>query len=239
MTTLVQYAYDSFTGPNVSGLDLLPWYLPVSGFDRRYYAQSYADVGDGSIVPSWVDASGGGVPLTPAGSIVSGAISPIMATVGRERVVRFNGTSDCLGQAYVSPEPYTFTLAFYLPVTQANIWLVSVADSGVFGLITRDDRTTGFRGAQSAYSTVELKPGWHVITARADGANTALRVDNATTLVTATGSAYARKRLTLGGATANANRARMDVAELVHWPRALTSTEIDSVHSSLVGRYGI
>lgn len=239
MPTLVQYAYESFTGDNVASMDRLPAYLPVQGYDRRYYAESFSHVYDGAAVTTWPDRAGSGTSLTPSGSTITGATAPVMGTVGRERVVRFNGATDALGQLYINDEPYTFTLAFYLPMAQPSVWLVSVADTGYVGLLTKATRNPDFWGTGRASTAGELQAGWHVITVRAQGVNTSIRVDNTTEFTYAPGANYVRRRLTLGGATANSNRARMDVAELVHWPRALTTAEIDSVHTALVGRYGI
>lgn len=239
MPALVQYAYDAFTGDNVASMDRLPAYLPAQGYDRRFYAQYYSNAFDGTAVNSWPDSSGSRTTtLTPAGSAISGATAPVMATVGRERVVRFNGTTDALGQLYVNGEPYTFTLAFYLPEAKPSAWLVSTADDGQFGLFTSAQSNALFYGTGRVSGPV-IAAGWHVITIRADGANTSVQLDKDATFTFTSGGSYTRNRLNLAGSKFNTNRARMDVVELVHWPRALTNAEITSVHTSLSDRYGI
>lgn len=237
MTALVQYAYEAFTG-DTSSMDRLPAFIPVPGFDRRYYAQFYAGNNDGTAVSAWADRSGSGTFLTPAGSAIPGATAPVMGTVGQERVVRFNGATDALGQLYINEEPYTFTLAFYLPEAKPNAWLASVADVGQFGLFTNATSAVSFWGRGRAGAGT-LSAGWHIITVRADGANTTIRVDNGAESTYTEGFTYTRRRLNIAGSAFNTTRARMDIVELVHWPRALSAGEIASVHTALADRYGI
>lgn len=239
MTALVQYAYESFTGPNIANMERLPAFLPVAGYDRRFHAQAFASAKDGTAVSSWLDATGSGTALTPSGSGVTGATAPSVATMGNEKVVRFNGVADSLGQLYSTPEPYTLTLAFYLPEAKPDSWLMSVADGALLALFTNATNILRWYGERRAQGP-ELKVGWHVVTVTANGAETAIRLDESqeSTLI-AGGVTYTRNRLTLAGSTQNTNRARLDVAECIHWPRPLSAQEVTTVHSALKTRYGI
>lgn len=239
MTALVQYAYESFTGPSVASLDRLPAFIPVDGYDRRYYAQYYAGANDGASVSSWPDRAGSGTTLTTGSSGAAGATAPVMGTVGRERVVRFNGTTDALGQLYLNPEPYTITMVFYMPQAATNAWLVSVSDDGQYALFTNAANQVLWYG-QARKSGPELKAGWHVLTLSANAAQTTIRLDgDTTTTALAGGGAYNRNRLTLAASKFNTNRARYDVAEVIHWPKALNADEVAAVHTALNSRYGL
>lgn len=239
MPALVQYAYDAFIGDSVASMDRLPAYLPAQGYDRRFYAQYYSNAFDGTAVNSWPSRAGNReTALTPGGSAVSGATAPVMGTVGKERVVRFNGTTDALGQLYVNNEPYTFTLAFYLPEAKANTWLVSTGDDGQRGLFTSPTSNVSFYGKGRVVGAA-LGPGWHVLTVRADAENTSIRLDGSAVFTYVAGYDGERNRLNLAGSRFNPSRGRMDVVELVHWPRALTDAEIASIHTALADRYGI
>lgn len=239
MTALVQYGFGEFTGPNIGSLDRLPAFIPVPGYDRRFVAQHFQQLNDGATVTAWVDTEVSGTSMTAAGSGIVDATSPTLGTVSGHRVVRFDGVKNALGILYVNPEPYTFTTAFYLPAPVVNAFMVSVSDVGQFALFTNGAGIPAFYGNGRATAPNALAAGWHIITVVANGANTRIRIDDSEAFTYTSGGAYDRRRLTLGGSSFNANRARFDVVEEIHWPKALDTTEVGNVHAVLKSRYGI
>lgn len=235
----VQYADTEFTGPGISDLPQLPAYIPVGGYDRRFHAQSAAGVPDGVVVNSWADTEVSGTFMTAAGSGVAGATSPVAGTVGKHKTIRFDGVANALGILYLANEPYTFTMAFYLATPRTNAWLMNVVDSGQFALFTNANNNVLWYGVNRATTAATLGAGWHIITVVAAGSLTTLRVDDVVTAQSAAGGAYERKRLALGGSPVNSSRAKYDVAEVIHWPTALSAAEVGQVHASLKARYGI
>lgn len=239
MSALVQYGFEEFTGPNIGQLDRLPVFMPVAGYDRRFHAQHFSNFNDGTTVTAWLDAEVSGTSMSVAGSGVSDATNPTLGTRSGHRVVRFDGVKNALGILYINPEPFTFTIAFYQPTIALNRFMVSVADTGQFALFTDAAGLPSFWGGGRAKSEQALTPGWHVVTVVADGANTRIRVDDLEAFTPTSGFSYTRNRLTLGGSNFNGNRMQFDVAEVFHWPRALTSAEVGSAHAAIKSRYGI
>lgn len=235
----VQYADVEFTGPGVGDLPRLPAYIPIGGYDRRFHAQSLMSLADGSAVSAWTDTEVSGTSMTPAGSGLAGATAPVAATVGSNKTVRFDGVANATGILYLSNEPYTFTMVVYLAATRTNAWLMNVVDSGQFALFTNGANNVVWYGANRATSTGTLDAGWHIITVVAAGSATSIRLDDSVTEQNAAGGAYVRRRIGLGGSPLNTNRAKYDVAEVIHWPTALTAAEVEQVHGALKSRYGL
>lgn len=240
MPALVQYGFEEFTGPNIGQLDRLPVFIPVSGYDRRFYAQHFSNFLDGTVVREWPDTEVSKVVLTTADSGITGATMPVLGTRSSHRVVRFNGVKDSLGSRYLNGEPFTFTIVFYQPAPAADKFMVSTSDTtGLASLYLNDTGAPTFRGTSRVKAASPLAAGWHVITLVASGTSSRIRVDDDTAFTVEAGGAYVRNRLTLGASTFNSNNAAFDVAELVHWPSALTAAEVANVHASFKGRYGI
>ncbi|HAY43613.1 MAG TPA: hypothetical protein DCY59_08705 [Micrococcaceae bacterium] len=239
MPALVQYAYEEFTGPNINSRPRLPAFIPVPRYDRRFHSGSFGAQSDGTTVNTWTDTEVSLTNMSTAGSGVTGATAPILGTVSGNRVVRFDGIKNALGILYTNPEPYTFTLVFYQGAANLGKFLVGLSDSGAIGLVTDSPGLPKFWGRGQATSSAPLSTGWHIITVIADEANTRIRVDDNSSFTYSLGQAYERRRLTLGGSPYNTALAKIDVAEIVHWPSALSISDVEKVHSTFKSRYSL
>lgn len=239
MPAIVQYAYNEFTGPDINSRPRLPAFIPVAGYDRRFHTGSFGNQSDGSTVSTWTDTEKSLTNMSLAGSGITGATAPILGTVGGNRVVRFDGVKNALGILYINPEPYTFSIVFYQGVQNSSRFLVGLADGVAIGLVTDAPGVLKFWGAANVQGPAALSVGWHIATVVANGANTSIRIDDFVSTGYTNGQLYERKRLTLGGSSYNTNHAKIDVAEIVHWPKALSASEVASVHSVFKGRYGL
>lgn len=239
MPAIVQYAFDEFTGPDISSRPRLPVFIPVAGYDRRFHAGSFGAQSDGTTVNAWTDTEVSLTNMSTAGSGISGATAPILGTVSGNRVVRFDGVKNALGILYINPEPYTFTIVFYQGTSNSGKFLVGLTDAQAIGLVTDTPGVVKFWGKAQVVDTAPLSVGWHIITVVANGPDTVISVDGRTNTGYTNGQLYERRRLTLGGSSFNTNHAKIDVTEIVHWTKALTTAEIASMHAAFKSRYGI
>ena len=239
MPAIVQYAFDEFTGPDINSRPRLPAFIPVAGYDRRFHAGSFGTQADGSTVNTWTDTEVSLTTMSTAGSGIAGATAPILGTVSGNRVVRFDGVKNALGILYINPEPYTFTIVFYQGAINSGKFLVGLTDAQAIGLVTDAPGVAKFWGKAQVADSAPLSVGWHIITVVANGPDTVISADGRSSTGFTNGQIYERRRLTLGGSSFNANHAKIDVAEIVHWPKALTATEIATMQATFKSRYSL
>lgn len=239
MTAIIQQTNDEFTGADVNLLPHLPATIPVPGVDLRISAEIYTRFPDGTNLSSWDDTfTAGAARLTPAKTDIAGATAPKLATVDGRRVASFNGTTDATGVNYNSPEPFTTTMVFKLPLAVTNTFLLTTlgAGSAFKGLGVEGGGLIKWWG-DGVVTGPQLTAGWHIVTIVSDGLNTRLRLDDVVTAGATAGPAYTRAKLNIAGSAHSSKRTRMDVAEIVNFPRALTTDEVATIHATLKKRY--
>lgn len=239
MATLVHQLYDELQGADINTRPRLPLVVTVHGVDLRVSAETYRRFPDGTSMSSWDDTStGSGAKLTPEKTDIAGATKPTLSTVDGRRVVSFNGTTDATGINYNTAEPFTITMLFKLPEVVTNAFLLTTLGSGSAfkGLGVEGGGLIKWWGA-GIVTGPALTAGWHIVTIVSDGLLTTLRLDDVVTGGATAGTAYTRAKLNIGGSAHSTRRTRMDVAEVINWPRPLTAAEVDQMHKSIKTRY--
>ncbi|MGP9034890.1 hypothetical protein ACT17S_17695 [Glutamicibacter mysorens] len=244
MAALVQTVFAEFTGDNVSSLPKLPAIIPLRNPVFRVAAEHFYKFLDGTSVTSWYDVTtGSNQYMSPAKSQITGATAPKLATRNGNRVVRFNGTTDAIGMPFVTSTPVTFTMVVYLPVTAVSKFLLTTINSESTFAGLGIENTGGFAkywgDGATVTSTNAMGAGWHIVTVVADGASSRIRLNDTTVTATETGGARPQTMINLGGSTHSTSRTQMDLAELIYWQQAPTSTEISAVHARLKAHYDL
>lgn len=242
MVARVFYSDNDFVGAGIDLLPKLPIRLPVAGYVRRWFAQHFDQFSDGVSIASWPDTVDHML-LKNTNSGVADATQPRLATVSGERVVRFNGSTDAIGNVYTPlvKEPFTVSMVIYVPVSpMASGFLYATTDDALKGLITTATGTPSIFANGRAASPVVLSVGWHIITAVGDGASTKIRVDDSTASTYAdVSTTWERKFITLGRSPWGGGAARYDVAEVVEYDDALSDAEIGQLHAAFKTRYPV
>lgn len=239
MVARVIYSDSAFVGSNVSALPQLPAFIPVQGYTRRWFAQHFDQFLDGTPIAEWPDAVANSK-VTAAGSKIAGATSPVLASRGKNRVVRFNGSTDALGisDTPVTAEPFTVSMVFYAPTTpMVNAFLYATNETLLKGLMTNSEGVVQMRASGQAESSAAMGTGWHIVTAVANGASTKVRVDDNVTFTFTASSAAPRNTTTFGRSGWGGGAANYELAEAVEWSSALTDSQISQVHSTFKARY--
>ncbi|MGX1750511.1 LamG-like jellyroll fold domain-containing protein [Glutamicibacter protophormiae] len=241
MPTLVQRTYDNFTGSNVANLPRLPAVITVPGADLRLTAESYFRFPDGTGMSTWDDVyTGSGASLTPAKTGITGATRPELNRRGQHRVIRFNGVNNATGINYNRAEPFTLCMVIYCPVQLADAFIATTIDSSSTfkGLGVTNTGLLKWWGG-GVVTGPQLTPGWHFIAITADGIETKLCLDTSIVGNASSQASFTRSKLNIGGSVHSSRFTQMDIAEILNFPRALSTEELALVRADYTRRYDL
>lgn len=213
--------------------------LTNAGASRRFVA-STAGVAAGAAVTSLADLAGSGVPLVKNSAITTSA--PTLRTTGTLSYLEFDGVDDRMDSQTATPihaQPVTAMVVGrfrVLPTTLTPILNLHTNPSGRHLGVN----STGFLTGQfptTATSTIAVNTSWHVYTIVANGATSVIGLDELEyTGDLGTGSTAS---ITLGRDGTGTGYGKIDIAELIMWPSALSLSQRQAERANLKAAYGI
>lgn len=234
---IIQRLPGTLTGPNVSGL---PFYsdapaLGVPGYGYRYRAESITAAAE-TTVTSWPTIAGANALTVP-----SGRTAPTLKASGSRRFVKFDGVNNVLQNAALSMTGQR-TIVAVARVADTTLAtghdILSIASSTDIGLqkIAANNTYSAFLPGTASRSFSDGAGGigiWRFFAITFTATEGILYVDgNASAAVTTglTSDMLTSLRLAYLNQPAPGN---VEIAEVVTWPTALTSTEIATVRTNL------
>lgn len=219
-------------------LPILPYSLTGSPEVRARFLATTGTTNDAG-VSSWTSLDGG-VTMSPIGGS-----APAKSTATGYTVARFNGTSSQLQADLAQSRPHAFAVAFYVhtvpPIGTTAVIVGGQSNTssdpavGDSGMLTMGGPSWNIHGGTNGAAGTATT-GWHTAVVSFGATNTTALIDGAST--TRDVGQVPRKIITLGGHR-GAYYAHISVAELVVWDSALTSTQMDTVQSSMRSHYGL
>jgi len=212
--------------------------IPQSGLVHQYIAGNISGA-DGDPVTNWADEKGSADLSTgDAPTLKTGANG-----INNNAVVRFDGINNLLttgttGYTTIS-EPYTFIIIFQYLSTSGN---TRVLDGGtstrhLFGGRFDENDWIIRQGNNVQGGSPDGLP--HIATIRYDtGSGDILRIDG-TQVVSGNAGDRNNNGITLGADASGSNYANVDVAEVLLYEDALTTSERDNVELALSSKYDI
>lgn len=199
----------------------------VSGYDNRWAARDLS----GSTLHEWTATSG--VKLTANAS----ANDPAIVTSSGVKALSFDGVDDALRNTALPATQRTMILVARITATDgAGVSILSGADDDIQLIRNASNQIGVFApGAGVAASTAtETGNGWHVFGLRLD-ATEATGWRDGVKLVTAasSGLGLGAVRLPVGGGAFG----KIDVAEFITYPTALTDADMLTIKSTLKQTY--
>lgn len=207
----------------------------LSGLTLWLKGDAITGASDGDALGSWTDSSGSGHPTTQS----TGSKKPIYKTsiLNGLPVVRFDGLTQTMSASFTLAQPVTVVVAAnYRSARNTNDTLI---DGFTVNTMRLFRITTGIKMYAGAFGPeVTLDPqAWHIYSAVFNGTNSSLEADSSTTFTGNAGTASP------GGiwlaSAADVEPGPVDIAELVLYNRALSSTEKSNVISYLQSKYGL
>lgn len=211
----------------------------VNGGASRRYLASVAGVAAGAAIISVPDLAGSGISLVKAAGATAG---PTMRASGRLSYMEFDGVDDRMDSQIAGPvlaQPITVLAVGRFRVTP-------VVTQPLFNMHTNAGgrqlaaTSTGFLMGQfstTITSTIPIDTDWHVFTLVANGASSVMgkgETEEIGNLGTASSAS-----ITLGRDGAGTGFGKIDIAELIVWPSALTLSQRQAERASLKAAHGI
>lgn len=208
-------------------------------------ADAITGLTDGQAVATWNDSSGNGRNATQA----TGSAQPLYKTniVNGKPVVRFDGNSDYLEGTWnlTLTAETVFVVFSYTGTAYARAWTQSDAgnDNAVAGYVPtiRDASTTSWgavAGGTIVATVTMAQSTFGIFTATHSGSQIANRINGGTaaTYNHTLNKTFTRYR---AGNSTGANYLQGDIAEIIVYSRALSTTERQQVEQYLAQKYAI
>lgn len=211
----------------------------VNGGASRRYLASAAGVVAGAAVTSVPDLAGSGVALVKAAGATAG---PTMRASGRLSYMEFDGVDDRMDSQTAGPvltQPITVLAVGrfrQMPTVTQPLFNLHTNAGGRQLAATSTGYVMG-QFSTSVTSTIPVDTNWHVFTLVANGASSVLGKDE-TEEISNLGTASSAS-ITLGRDGAGTAYGKIDIAELIIWPAALTLSQRQAERASLKLAHGI
>lgn len=217
---------DGFTGDHVAPGTILPG-IP-GDYVSRYVAEDLTGT-DGSSVTTWTDR-------TAAVDIV-GTTGPTLRT-SPFRYLEFNGVDAALRRPRAAVAPTTRLIVCQIPVLTGSSQIVAAEDQTATQIIGKSSSGTWILNSGSVLdSGITADTAWVVLGAVFDGASSRLTVNGVATVEGSAGTNAGGANLML--AYYLGTKYAVNVAELVIYNRALSSSELRGAALQLVEDYAV
>jgi hypothetical protein len=204
----------------------------IPGFGSDYDAED-DDTPAGGDVDNWHPGYGNGPAFTPPGQ---NKPKKGIGGANNEDFIIFDGIDDLLQADYILQQPYTLFIAIEIVTTADGEIILDGGDAGI-GTIYNDGGYWALDSGTPLVSTIDVLPGFYIIKATFDGANSELVVNRSTPLIGDTGSSTEPGGITIGGGAGDTNHSEVNYYEIVVFEDSVNTANTSTVFEYLEDEY--